>query len=245
MRFQNENTLFHLLKERIDKRPSSHNLAALDADGTLWPEDANDILLSYEARKGLRDLQDLLNPDYYTEANRHKLCELFAMRQAGWTLSEFKQICLDALKETPLHPFPFQKALLQYLKKQGLTVYVVTASVTWLIETAVELYDLPVDQVLGVETDLEGALITSKIIRPSPVSEGKGPVFLKHTKGSRCFLAGGNTSSDIPLLEMASLAFVVHSAEPASVFFPIEKKLKNLAVKNHWPIFQKAGGDFS
>ena len=240
LKFQNEKELLNLLKKRIDQRAPSKNLVALDADGTLWPEDANDILLSYEMRKNLRDFKDLLNPYYHKLANRFKLCELFSERQAGWTLKEFKYHCLEALKETPLHVFPFQEALLQYLKQEGMTVYVVTASMKWLVETAVELYNLPVDKVLGVETKLQGDLISSEILRPAPISGFKGDVFLKHSRGESCFLAGGNTPTDIPLLEMASVPFVVHSASPGSDFFSAEEKLKELAIKNNWILFQKA-----
>jgi len=241
MKFYNEKELLNLLKKQIKQRPSSKNLVALDADGTLWPEDANDILLSYEMRRGLRDFKDLLNPDYHKEVNRFKLCEIFSERQAGWTLDEFKYHCLEALKETPLHVFPFQRALLQYLKQKGMTIYIVTASMKWLVETAVELYNLPVDKVLGVETKLKGNLISSEILRPAPIAGLKGEVFLKYSQGDSCFLAGGNTSTDIPLLEMASVPFVVHSASPGSDFFPAEKKLKELAIKNRWILFQKAG----
>ena len=119
MNFQNENKLLNLIKEQVDKRPSSKDIAVLDADGTLWPEDANDVLLHYEVRKKLRNFKDILNSYYHKEGYHYKFCELFAQRQAGWTLEEFKSHCLEALREDPLHVFSFQKTLLQYLKQKG------------------------------------------------------------------------------------------------------------------------------
>ena len=240
MTFQDEEKLLSQLKDQIDQRPPERNLAAFDADGTLWPEDANDILLHYEIKKGLRDFKDLLTPYYQSGAHRHKLCALFAQRQAGFSLKEFKFHCREALKDNPLHPFPFQKKLLGYLKQQGFTNYIVTASMKWLVEIAVELYELPIDKVLGVETELEEGTVSSKIIEPAPVPGAKGQVLLKSSQGESCFLAGGNTLSDIPLLEIAEVSFVVHSALPDSAFFSAEEKLKERAVKNNWNVFQRS-----
>ena len=238
MKFQQEEKLLDLLKEQIDSTFPSKKIAALDADGTLWPEDTNNILLQYEIKNGLRDLADLLSPFYQNEGNRYKRCELFAERQAGFKFQEFKTYCLEALNESPLHVFPFQRELIKYLKQKGLKVFVVTASVKWLVELAVKFYDLPVDEVLGVETKLKAGVISSELLRPAPVAKFKEEVFLKHSQGEPCFLAGGNTFSDLPLLEMAEVPFVVHSADKKNENFPAEQKLKKLAIKNNWIIFQ-------
>lgn len=238
MKFQQEEKLLDLLKRQIDDKLLSKNIAALDADGTLWPEDANNILLQYEIKKGLRDLNDLLDPFYQSEGNRYKRCELFAERQAGFELQEFRFHCLEALNESPLHVFPFQKELIKYLKQKGMKIFVVTASVKWLVESAVKLYDLPVDKVLGVETKLQEGVISPELLRPAPVGQFKGEVFLKHSQGEACFLAGGNTPSDLPLLEMAEVPFVVHSAGEENENFPSERKLTKRAVKNDWILFQ-------
>ena len=239
MRFQQEDKLLDLLKEKIDKRPLSKNLVAMDADGTLWPEDANNILLDYEIKNHLRDLTDLLDPRYKDDGFRYKRCELFAERQAGFTLQEFKSYCHKALSETPLHVFSFQRELLKYVKQKGMKIFIVTASLKWLVETAVEIYKLPIDGVLGVQTKLEENIITEELLRPVPVAGFKGEVFLKHNKGVPCFLAGGNTSSDVPLLKMAEVPFVVHSADRENENFPAEEKLKEMAVQNNWILFQK------
>ena len=238
LKFQKEEQLLSKLKDKIDKRASFKNLAVFDADGTLWPEDANNILLKYQIKKGLRDLKDLLKPLYRNEGNRYRRCELFVERQAGLKLQEFKFYCLEALKESPLHIFPFQKELLKYLKQKDMKIFVVTASIKWLVESAVKLYDLPVDKVLGVETRLEGETIGAELLRPAPIAEFKGEVFLKHSQEETCFLAGGNTFSDLPLLKMAEVPFVVHSASRDNENFPAEEKLKKLAIKNNWIIFQ-------
>ena len=118
-------------------------------------------------------------------------------------------------------------------------IVVVTASIQWLVELAVEMYHLPVDQVLGMKTELEGQVITDKILYPAPVGKHKAEVLLKYFPKESCFLAGGNTPTDQPLLELADLSFVVHSADSENVIFPAEQKLKRLALKKKWILFEK------
>ena len=237
MRFYKEKFLLSQLKNQIDKAPAGC-LAALDADGTLWPEDANDILLDYEQKKALRDFKNLLDPYYREESHRKELCELFAKGQAGWRLEEFRFYCREALREKPLNPFPFQKNLLEHLKKRGFRICIVTASVGWLVEEAVKLYSLPVDKVLGAKTELKGDIISDKLLKPSPISY-KAKAFLNFSQGEKCFLAGGNTKTDLQLLQMAQAPFAVHSAPPKSLVFPAEKKLKNLAIQKGWIVFER------
>lgn len=238
LKFKNEKHLLNALKDQIDKKHPSKKIASLDADGTLWPEDANNILLQYQIKKGLRDLSHLLDLYYQNDNNRYRRCEIFAEKQVGFKLEEFQFHCLEALKENPLHIFPFQRELLRYLKQKGMKIVVVTASITWLVEAAIKLYELPVDKILGVETKLQGDFISAELLRPAPVAKFKGEVFLKYSQGEKCFLAGGNTSSDLPLLEMAEIPFIVHSASKENENFPAEEKLKKLAVKNNWIVFQ-------
>ena len=52
------------------------------------------------------------------------------------------------------------------------------------------------------------------------------------------FLAGGNSSSDRCLLDMARIAFIVHSAGPESEHFSEEEKMKALAPSENWLLFE-------
>ena len=237
MSFYREDELLQQLKGRINKAtPFKKKIVVFDADGTLWPEDINDIFLNYLTQKGLRDLSDLLKP--YYRRHRQEYCELFTLRQAGFSLKEFKLHSRQALKEKPLHVFPFQKKLLLYLKQEGLKICVVTASIKWLVEIAIQSNHLPVDQVLGAETLIKNGKLSSQLLRPSPINNKK-EVFLKYYLEENCLLAGGNTKTDLPLLEIAQIPFVVHSARKESFLFPIEEKLKAVALKKKWIIFEK------
>lgn len=240
MEFQREEELLNRIKAQLDKKESQGPLAAFDADGTLWAEDANDILMGYERRESLRDLKDLLDPAYQKEGMRYKRCQIFAERQAGFFLEEFREHCRQALKESPLHVFSFQKKLLKFLKEKGMEIVIVTASVQWMVEEAVKMYQLPVDQVLGVRNRLEGDLITGELIQ-TPFKKAKGEVLLNYSGGEACFLAAGNTLTDLPLLEMAKIPIVVHSASSQSPLFATESRLKEQALEKAWILFEKAG----
>lgn len=309
MKFKNQDQLLALIKKAIknsiersqknskkkwaaEKVPEEQT-AVFDADGTLWREDANQILLDYQierereaegaekvlfaggkaerknnslqgfsrsnqksqtgrvnqklvdnkSRRKLEDLklEDLLS-DYYQKHHRHELCRTFLKKQAGLSFTEFQAQSERALSEKPLTVFSFQRELLTYLKKQGIKTVVLTASIQWLVELAVKKEGLPVDQVLGSRTELdslETGLISDRIVRPSPGEDSKAEVFLKEYGRDSCLLATGNTPSDLPLLELAELSFVVHSAGRTDIIFPKEQKMKELALAKKWLLFEK------
>ena len=238
MRFYREEELLNLIKKAVSQRQPDKNLAVLDADGTLWPEDANHILLEHQLKKNGKSAQKLsrlLNIDY--QSHRYKLCEAFIQSQAGLSLTEFKSEGRQAFTKKPLHVFPFQRSLLKFLKQQNMKIVIITASIQWLVELAVEMYHLPIDQVLGMTTKLEGQIMTDQIIQPAP-SLYKSEVLLKYLPDEPCFLAGGNTPSDQPLLELSALPFVVHSADSKNIIFPAEQKLKQQALQKNWILFE-------
>ena len=237
MKFQNEKLLLNRLKRLVDQSPKAQNMAVLDADGTLWPQDANDILLDYEIQQGM-DFKPLFSPRLQGEARRAKRCERFASLQAGLSLAEFRGLCIEALSQKRLDVFPFQEELLRHLKQRDFEIIVVTASIRQLVEVAVRLYDLPVDAVLGVETEIKRGRFSKTIIKPSPVASFKGEVFLEYSEGKKPFIAGGNTLADLPLLEMAQTAFVAHSAQKGNKNFLSETELVKKAAQNNWPVFQ-------
>ena len=207
MNFKNQDQLLDLVKKAVDKGILESQVAVFDADGTLWKEDANQLLLDYQikqdkqaqktdpnklenpSRKNSGNFEDLLS-DHYQKFHRHELCELFAKKQAGLSYAEFQSQAEKALDQTPLTVFPFQKELLVYLKKQNIKTVVITASIQWLVELAVKKYDLPVNQVLGCRTELDTredlssgkkeVFISDRIVRPSP-GNSKGEVFFKRT----------------------------------------------------------------
>ena len=240
MEFQNEKHLMNQLKNHLKNIAKKGDFAAFDADGTLWFEDANQILLDYQLAQGLREgLREVLDPQYREESLRHKRCQLFAEKQAGLGLPEFRSQCRAAFKAKPLQLFRFQKELLEYLKQLELRVCIVTSSISYLVEEVVQNLCLPVEKVIGVEPKLKDGRLSSQLEEPAPLGNRKGEAFLQYSRGKACVLAGGNSSSDLPLLKMAHIAFVVGSAEPGHENHLGEKNLLTQALDKGWMTFQK------
>ena len=237
MKFKNEDQLVQRIKKAVANRPSAKNIAVFDADGTLWFQDINDILLTYQIQQRPDHFKELLSDKY--QKDRSLLCETFAKKQAGMFLSEFRFQSRLALSQSPFHVFDFQRKLLAELKKQGMTIVIISASIQYLIEEAIKKYDLPVDRVLSVQMkQSKDGILSDKIIQPSSYKD-KLKVFLKHYPLGSCFLVAGNTPSDLPLLEHASLSLVVHSAQPDNVIYQKELKMKQLAQQKKWLLFEK------
>ena len=225
------------LKDKIDTfiKSNEEAFAVFDADGTLWMQDVNDLLLKYQIENNLRDLKDLTRSLYNPEKKRGFRCAEFVRRQAGLSLKEIKRQLEKVLKDNSLTVFPFQKNLMKYLKTKEVKIFVVTASMQWLVEEAVKQNQLPVDKVLGVQSKIKGEILTEDLILPVTYGEGKKQALLKETNNKKPLFAAGNSPGDLFLLEMASLSLVVNSASPQNKEnFPCEEKMKFLARKKGW-----------
>lgn len=232
------------LKNKIDTYIKSNEeaLAVFDADGTLWMQDVNDLLLKYQIENNLRDLKDLTRPLYKPEKKRGFRCAEFVRRQAGLSLKEIQQQLEEVLKDKSLTVFPSQKNLMIYFKSRGMKIFVVTASMQWLVEEAVKQNQLPVDKVLGVQSKIKEGILTEDLIRPVTYGEGKKQALLKETNNKKPLFAAGNSPGDLFLLEMASLSLVVNSAPPQNKEnFPGEEKMKFLAREKGWFFLDHSG----
>jgi len=236
LKFKQEDILLKQIKQELQLHLQPKSLACFDADGTLWAEDANDLLLQYQETHNLRNYSDLPSADY--KENRLNRCKAFASRQAGFLLDELKAQIHQVLDETPLHVFPVQRKILNHLKQKGVLVYVVTASLKWLVEEAVKKYQLPVYQVLGFESVVKNNQITSQLITPYTYGVGKKESLLQATGQKQPVLASGNSLSDLSLLEMAKVSVVIHFANPKSDLYKSERQLHPFVKKQNWILFK-------
>lgn len=239
MRFYKEQALLREIKKTIQSLHQSPAFTAFDADGTLWLEDANHILFHYQKKHKLRDFTPFLEASYQKKINRSQKCELFASLQAGLSREDFKLQCLEALKTHPLQVFEFQRELLNFLKEQEIEVYIVTASVKWLVEEAVRFYDLPVDKVFGVHTTLQEDRISSQVILPVTYGKGKKEILASKVKQSQFLLGAGNTLSDLDFMSESIIPLAIQSSLPEGKDFNSEKELKEIAQKNKWFVFER------
>ena len=227
-------TLLTNIQNRIEGESQTPLFSAFDADGTLWKEDVNSILLNYQEKYKLRKVAYLMSKEFSPDKSRGERCRQFACEQAGFTLEEFRHHCRQALKEHPVTPFPIQRELLRYLKSKNHFIYVVTSSIKWLVEEACQLNSLPIDRVLGVETVLKEGRITDQIVQPMPHGVGKRIAFLNSTQNIPPLFVSGNTRNDVPLLEMAKVCLVIHSAKKGSEDFESEQATEALAQEQGW-----------
>ena len=243
LKFKSQACLAIRLQREIEERGAglSGAFAAFDADGTLWPGDANRAFMEHEG-----NLPDLLSGEGW-RGRRAERCAELARRQAGLLPAELRVRSQKALAAGPLRAFPLMAGLFRLLKARGAAVYVISASLEILVEEALKAAGLFADKVCGAKTYTEGGRLSARIFPPLPYGPGKKEALLRlsggrgggpASGGSRPLLAAGNTLSDLPLLEAAAIPLAVHSAPPGHENFNSERKLKSLAEKRGWMIFE-------
>ncbi len=200
-------------------------VAAFDADGTLWDEDAGEAFFQWQIENC--EFQGLpADPwHHYRELKKkdpHSAYGWLAQISAGAPLSlvrNWTRTCFESHA-----PWPFYQSvrdLIFQLHSHGVQVFIVTASVKWAVEPGAQaLFGVPPERVLGISTDVTQNAngewcITDRILHPVTYRQGKADALLKATGGIRPFLAAGNTYGDIQLLDSASdFKLMIQSQSP-------------------------------
>lgn len=222
------------------KKTQAEVYAAFDADGTLWDTDLGENFFKYQIRNKLfacpypdpwRHYRD------WKEGGDPRPAYLWlAQVNAGQPLQVVRSWAESAVQEfSELPVFPAQKKLIQWLMKEGVKVYVVTASIRWAVEPGALRLGISHDQVLGVETAIKNGIVTDEAAGFMTYKEGKPSALLTVTKGVRPFLASGNTRGDHALLESAThIRLAVTATEPEQELYPAEQELQNAALEKGW-----------
>jgi phosphoserine phosphatase len=229
------------LKLRISKalkNPKTNPIAAFDADGTLWFSDVGRDFYDFQIKHG-----------YFPQGKNHtwddyKAIEAQGMEKgltwlgqilAGEELSRLKQRVKLFNKEYPPVYVEAQKEIIRFLKDSGVRVLIVTASVGWTIEAAAEEFDIGPDDIVGIRTYLDGNTITDKVHYPISWAEGKVDALLEVTNGQRPFLASGNTTSDMHMVDIATdLKLVIHGSKPGDLVYESEVQALKMAKEKGW-----------
>ena len=236
-------TLWTKVEETIQtlKSNSSHPLiAAFDADGTLWDTDLGENFFQYQIDHHCVPLP--ANPfNYYLELKKkngdpREAYAWLAQINKDQTISDVRKWSQSAFDE--LVPFPLfteQKRLIELFLENQVHIYIVTASVSWAVETGAKTLGIPIENVIGIETLIQNNLVTSETLLPITYRQGKADALLKRTNGVRPFFASGNTTGDTELLNCAThLQLAVSAASRDDKLFQAEKELKQIADKNNW-----------
>ena len=222
------------LIQSIEQVKDSSRAAVFDADGTLWPSDLGYDFFHYQMKKKL--IKKPLWADQFNElyhSDPKKICAQIVQCNKGVLLSEYISWFQSFLKEHPLNVFSFQKELLEKLSQLGIQVFVISASPEWLVKEAVLQYRLPVQEVIGIRSEVIDDKITDKLIHPLSIKEGKVEAFLKNN--SHPFLSSSNSISDLALMECAThIKWVVALAKKGERQYLSEQKLLNIAKEKGW-----------
>ncbi|MCS6839081.1 MAG: haloacid dehalogenase, partial [Bdellovibrionaceae bacterium] len=139
------------------------------------------------------------------------------------------------LEKNPPPVFPAQKELIDFFKKKGVKIYVVTASISWAVQPAVfQYFGLPYESVLGLELVVKNNRISPERRLPGTYREGKRDMLLKVTGHIRPFFACGNSTGDQHLLECADLALAVRSSARQHGLKEAEDRLFLTATQKGW-----------
>jgi phosphoserine phosphatase len=217
-------------------------IATFDADGTLWPGDANESLIAW------MDVRDLLpRPEGVEEILPHYLERHAVDRQAayiwatqlyaGLHLSDLETWAKQSFSEEPtLEIHNEMAALVRALQAANWSIYIVSASPWWAIMPGATRLGIPRRQVLAMNTQLSEGRLTSTMI--PPITSGTGKVEAVRTLiGDSPALVAGNSVDDIPLLETASeLALLIDPDKNTTR----EVDLRKLALERNWWVHSTA-----
>jgi len=241
--------------------PPSDRIATFDNDGTLWCEKPLYVQADFLFRRFVamvkEDPQRAKEQPYMAvvEGDREWLKDIYAHvpelvkgvteAYAGITTDAFDAAVCEFFASA-VHPtlgVPYTQVayrpmleLMALLKAHDFKVYICSAGGRDFVRAVCEqVYDLPRDRVIGSATTLEyrdGALYRTAGVE-QPIDDGPGKVIHIWTRtGHRPLLAGGNADGDIPMLESARFALLVHHDDAEREFVYDEGAEKALAAAN-------------
>lgn len=231
--------LLNEIKDYLASHEGPH-YAAFDADGTCWFNDVGREVFLHQCQNVYKGRWTW--DDY---AKR----EAEDVEEALWWMAEINQgrkpedVIQDALdtmhERKSLKLIPSTKKLISFLKEHGVEVYIVTASVAWSVVPAAAEIGIDRAHVLGVETETDkNGLITLNRHIPLTWTHGKAEAILKATNGRAPMLCGGNSISDIYLLDTScKFKMGIRSVDPDESLFDRENELMALCSERGWPHF--------
>ncbi len=217
--------------DRIElARPS---VAVFDCDGTLWAGDAGAEFMRWSMDSGLlsREACDWMDDRYRSylrgDVSELAICGEMVQIYRGLRETELHQAAHKFFETTVRpHIFPEMQDLCHRLETQGVTLWAVSSTNSWLIEDAVEHFGIPSERVLAACVRCANGRITEELL-DIPTDEGKAESLVRaglpHPDA-----VFGNSIHDAAMLALARHPFVVN---PTAA-------LSELAAANGWPVFQ-------
>lgn len=227
-------------------------VAAFDADGTLWDTDLGETFFQY-----LIDQKKVALPadpwGHYLQLKKknndpREAYLWLAQILKGHSLETVQAWAEEAVADHPEGALPIfeeQKKLITQLRKAGVRVFVVTASVKWAVEPGAARLGLKAEDVIGVETYVENNIVTDRRKGAITYKQGKVDALLAANGGVKPFLASGNTMGDAALLESATdVRLAVSAAARNERLYDTEMELSQLASERGWLAHRFTDEDF-
>jgi len=247
--------------------PPAERIATFDNDGTLWCESpiyvqADFILRRFKemvrenpARAKEQPYKALVEGDteWLRDIYAHvpELLKGVGEAFAGITTEAFDAAAREffAVATHPTLGVPYtqvayrpMRELIDLLRVNGFQVYICTGGGRDFVRAVSEqVYGLPRDHVIGSAATLEyrdGELYRTAGVE-QPIDDGPGkPVHIWARTGRKPLLAGGNADGDVPMLETAQFALLVHhdDAEREFVYDGGAEKALAAADEHGWTV---------
>ncbi len=200
-------SLLHTQILNAKKSVGGRAVAAFDADGTLWDTDMGEAFFLYQIKNCKLPNMPIDPWQHYhdlKEVDRVAAYFWLAQINAGQKLSQVRQWAQECVEKFELPVLESQKNLIQFLKENGVEVYIVTASVKWAVEPAAQFVGVDHDHVLGMQTEITGGVVGLTPILPATYRKGKAEAVLKASGGIAPLFCSGNTLGDFELLKSAT-----------------------------------------
>lgn len=232
-------TILQSIDDYQSKNPGPH-YAAFDADGTLWDSDVGEAFFDYLIDEvQLPVLQKIDDPwKHYRDLKKEhppKGYLWLAQICAGYTVEEVRSWALKCAQQSPPRSFPSQLELVKELKSRDIEVYVVSASVEWSVEGALEQSAFESLKALGVNTKVVEGKVTADQGGPVTWQTGKAEALLEKTNGIKPLFAAGNSNGDIHLLEISQTTpLCLQTQTKPNSLFDQEQILLEMAKERNW-----------
>lgn len=231
------------LRDAAARRSAGERVVAVfDADGTLWRGDSGDVFFAHQRRQDTMPAAplkgDALLALYDAEVARDTAHGYGLMAQwnrgvAEADLQAWARDCWAAWQPSPV--LASQRALVAELQGAGVEVWVVSASLWWLVAEGAAALGIPPERVIGTRTKVKDGRLTGDWANQVPYRAGKAAL-VRQFIGTDPDLVSGNSMGDYEMMLLArKLILVMNTAGPADPYYGTERELRALAEKSPTP----------
>lgn len=223
---------------------SGRKVAVFDADGTLWRGDIGEEFLRHQLKekqllgvpKGLR--LDELWITYWSAVQQGRAAEAYNW-PAQWNAGVEESVLLKWARVFYDHHykdkvFPQMAELVRLFKDLRFEVWVVSASMRWIVQVGAESLGISCNHVIGASVQVIGGKLTSELAHPVPYRDQKAVLIEKYIQVDPLF-AAGNTYWDRELIATSKdLKLAVWSEKQGEINYGSEQELQKLAMAQNW-----------